>query len=157
MSESVFTNCYGSEMVFNVKCTVHNTHSHILNIFHSIEISSGTLVAFNATVYNATIPKDIPMKTVILAVGLITNRSAAVMIEKCSVSTTSGYSQPAAVPYSMHYKGENRGQLYVPTNISRNQITETPYKSDVSCKLNGSITLTLKADLEVRVVNTPGE
>ena len=165
MSEIVFTNCYGSEIVFNVRRTVHNTHSHILNIFHSIGIRSDILVAFNATVYNATISKDIPVNTVILTVGLITNRSATAMIESCSVSTTLGYSQPAAVPYKMHYDEENRGQLYVPTKIGRNQVTEKPYKSVVSCKLNesititmtGSIPITLMADLEVRVVNTSGE
>ena len=155
MSESVFTNCYGSEMVFNVRCTVRNTHSHILNIFHSIGIGSGILVAFNATLYNAMISKDIPVNTVILTVGLITNGSATAIIETCSISTPSGFSQPAAVPYSMRYDGENRGQLYVPAKIVGNQVTETPYKSDVLCVLTGSISLT--ADLEVRVVSTPGE
>ena len=112
-------------------------------------------MAFNATVYNATISKDIPVNTVILTVGLITNRSTTVMIETCSVSTPSDFSQPAAVPYSMRFTGENRGQLYVTAKIASNQVTETPYKSDVSCSLSGSISLT--ADLEVRVVNTPGE
>ena len=155
MSEIVFTNCYGSEIVFNVRRTVHNTHSHILNIFHSIEIRSGILVAFNATVYNATISKDIPVNTVILTVGLITNRSATAMNENYSISTTSGYSQPGAVPYSMRYDGENRGQLYVPIKIASNQVFDIPYKSDVLCELTGSISLT--ADLEVRVVSTPGE
>ena len=143
-------------MVFNVRCTVRNTHSHIHNIFHSIGISSGTLVAFNATVYNATITKDIPVNTVILTVGLITNGSATVMIETCSISTPSGFSQPAAVPYSMRYGGENRGQLYVPIKIASNQVIDTPYKSDVLCELTGS-SISLTADLEVRVVSTPGE
>ena len=143
-------------MVFNVRCTVHNTHSHILNIFHSIGISSGTLVAFNATVYNATISMAIPVNTVILTVGLITNRSATGMTETCSTSSPLGYSQPAAVPYSMRYDGENRGQLYVPAKIVGSQVTGTPYKSDVLCELTGS-SISLTADLEVRVVNTPGE
>ena len=144
-------------MVFNVRCTVRSTHSHILNIFHSIGTGSGILVAFNATLYNAMISKDIPVNTVILTVGLITNGSATAMIETCSISTPLGYSQPAAVPYSMRFTGENRGQLYVPNKIASNQVIDTPYKSDVSCTLIGSITISLTADLEVRVVSTPGE
>ena len=143
-------------MVFNIRCTVRNTHSHILNIFHSIELRSGTLVAFNATMYNATISQAIPMNTVILSVGLITNRSATGMTETYSISTTSGFSQPAAVPYSMRFTGENRGQLFVHAKIGRNQVTDIPYKSDVLCELTGS-SISLTADLEVRVVEAIGE
>ena len=114
---------------------------------------SGTLVAFNATMYMANISQAAPVGTVILSVGLTMSWTAA--SETYSVSTRMGVSQQTE-PYKIQYSGQNKGRLYVNAMISRRQVVDVPYRSVVRCDFQGT-SAAITADLEVQVVKTLGE